>query len=241
MGHRQGLGLGGQHGHVAGAPSDHLQRPGHGGLLGLGHPLHHLDRVGSLFSGGLGEEHVEVGGDEPIAVGLGHAPRYQRPPIAPLHDVAVVAQLLHDPGDGLGAAVHVHAGVGGRTGEAVAGKRRDHHVEGIGRITAVGGRVGQRAHHLAELHHRAHVAVDHHHGQRVGLGRANMVEVHPLAGRSRGELGKGVEIGLSGPPVVAVGPVLAEIPHVGHVGAVVPPRPHGVGPSGHGQTPVQVV
>ena len=192
MGHGQGLGLGAEHGHVAGAAADRLQRPGHGLLLGLGHPLHHLGLVGGLLGGGLGEEHVEVGGDEPVAEDLGHAPGDQRPPVAPLHDVALVAQLLHDLGNGLGAAVHVHAGVGGGTGESVAGQRRDHDVEGVGRIAAVGRRVGQRAHHLPELHHRAHVPVDHHHGQRIGLRRAHMVEVDPLAGRGGGELGKGV-------------------------------------------------
>ena len=82
-----------------------------------------------------------MGGDEPVGVRLGHTPGDQRPPVAPLDYVAVIAQLLHYPGDGVGAAVHIHARVGGGTGEAVTGQRRDHNVEGVGRVAAVGRRI----------------------------------------------------------------------------------------------------
>ena len=50
---------------------------------------------------------------------------------------------------------------GSRTGEEnpKPGQRREHHVERVGRIAAVGARIGQRADELGELDNRARVAV----------------------------------------------------------------------------------
>ncbi len=55
----------------------------------------------------------------------------------------------------------------GWAGEAVAGEGGDHQVEGVGRVAAVGRRVGQRADHVEELDDRARPAVGEDQRQRV--------------------------------------------------------------------------
>jgi hypothetical protein len=91
----------------------------------------------------------------------------------------------------------------------------------------MGTRIGQRADDLEELHDRAGPAVEYQQGHGVGLGRAGMDEVDPLAIDGGGELGVPVEPGLPGPPVVPVGPVAGQLLQV--------PEGHAAGPAHAGQ------
>ena len=63
-----------------------------------------------------------------------------------------------------------------------------HQVERVGRVAAVGARVGQRADDVQELHDRAGPAVGQDQRQRVRLGRAHVQEVDVLPVDLGGEL-----------------------------------------------------
>ena len=80
-------------------------------------------------------------------------------------------------------------------------------MEGVGRIAAVRARVGQRPDHPQELDRRAGPAVGEDQGQRVGLRRAHVDEVDPLAVGLGDELRQLVELGLAGAPVEFLAPV----------------------------------
>jgi hypothetical protein len=84
-------------------------------------------------------------------------------------------------------------------------------VEGVGRVAAVGGGVGERADDVQELDDRAGPAVGQDQGQGVGFGGADVEEVDVLPVDGGGELGELVEPGLLLGPVVAVGPVPGQL------------------------------
>ncbi len=62
------------------------------------------------------------------------------PPVPALGHVALVPEALHQHDPGARDADRVPAGLGRLAGEAVARQRRDHEVEGVGGVGAVGGR-----------------------------------------------------------------------------------------------------
>ena len=159
-----------------------------------------------------------------------------------LHAVAVVAEPVHQLGQRGGGAAVRPAGLGQRTGESVAGQRRDHQVEGVGRVAAVRGRVGERADQVEELHDRARPAVQEQQRGGVRLGGAHVQEVQ-LGAVDRGdELGIGVERRLVRPPVVLLGPVGGEFAQVGGGDAALPAGAGQVaGPAGPGQPLAEVV
>ena len=79
-------------------------------------------------------------------------------------------------------------------------------------------------------------------GSASGLGRARVdeVDVDPVDGG--GELVEAVEGGLPLPPLVAVGPVLAHLAHIGEGDALAPVVDGlGLGPAGATEALVQVV
>jgi hypothetical protein len=126
--------------------------------------------------------------------------------------------------------------------EPIAGQRRDHQVEGVGRVAAVAPGVGERADDPQELHRRARPAVGDQQRQRVGLERADMQEVDRLPVDDGDELRELVQHRLLLAPVEAVGPVAGQLLEVveGH-----PPAPADAGqlggPAGAGQPLAQVV
>jgi hypothetical protein len=71
---------------------------------------------------------------------------------------------------------------GGLAGEAVAGQRRQHQVEGVLGTSAVRGRVGERADDLEQFDDRAGPAVRDDQRQRVLVRRLDVdeVDVHPV-------------------------------------------------------------
>ena len=80
----------------------------------------------------------------------------------------------------------------------------------IGRVAAVGSRIGQWADETHELGDRARIAVGDHQGQSARLGRTDMQEVDRLSVDRGGELGELVERGLVRTPVVVGAPVFGE-------------------------------
>ena len=115
--------------------------------------------------------------------------------------------------------------VGRLAGEAEAGQRRGDDVEGVRGVAAVRGRVGERLDHLVELDDRARPAVGDQQRQRVGWGERTWMKCSPASSSpSTGVVNwsKRLSCGLAGPPVVAVGPVLADVLDVGQRRALRP-------------------
>jgi hypothetical protein len=177
----------------------------------------------------LGVDPAQLGGDE-------------RAPVAPLGAVAPVAEAGHQLGPGDGDAVGGPAGLAGRAGEAVAGQGRDHQVEGVARVAAVGAWVGQRADDAQELHDRAGPAMGEDQRQGLWLRGADVEEVDRLAVDGGGELRVLVQPRLVLAPVVAVTPVGGQLLEIVERHPAAPADPGQlVGPAGTGQPVAQVV
>src|ERR687895_41385 len=73
--------------------------------------------------------------------------------------VAIVAEPTHQLSPSLRGAPRIPARLGGRPGEGEPRKGRDDHVERVGRVPAVGTRVGERADQAEVLNHRVGPAV----------------------------------------------------------------------------------
>jgi hypothetical protein len=113
-------------------------------------------------------------------------------------------------------------------------------VEGIFRNAAVRNRIGERADHGREVLERPAVHQDQR--QRIGLGRADMQEMHTLPIDFGDELRIPVPGRLLRPPVEAGAPVLGQLPHVAGRDAVGPADAGQlVGPAGGGQPPAQIL
>ncbi len=97
--------------------------------------------------------------------------------VTALGDVAAIAEAGHQLRPGLRDAGGIPAEVRRLVGEAVAGQRRQHEVEGVLGASAVRRRVGQRADDLEELQDRAWPAVRDDQRQRVLVLRLHVDEV----------------------------------------------------------------
>ena len=148
-------------------------------------------RQGLLVAFGAthGDE-VEVEPGHVGGVEVGNVGADDRTPIAALGAVALVTKLGHQRGEGTGNAARVPARLRCRTGEAVAGQRRRHHVECVPRLTAVSDRIGERPDHAEELGDRARPAVGQEEGQGPFMRGAGMDEVDPLPFDRSGVLGE---------------------------------------------------
>ncbi len=96
-----------------------------------------------------------------------HQVRDEGAHVAPLGDVAGVAEAAHQLRPRAGGAAGVPAELGRLGREAIAGQGRQHEVEGVVGGATVRGRVGERADRLEQLDHRAGPAVRH--DQRQGV------------------------------------------------------------------------
>src|SRR5215204_3179220 len=116
--------------------------------------------------------------------------------VATVGTVALIAEAVHQLGPCPGDPWHVPACLPHRDGEPVARQRGRDDVERVGRVAAVGDRIGERSDDAQELHYRAGVSVAYDQRERTGLGRADVQEVHVLAVDGSGELGELVELRL---------------------------------------------
>jgi hypothetical protein len=132
------------------------------------------------------------------------------PQVAALRRVARVAQALHQRVPCAGDAVGVPAGARGLLREAVARDRRQHEVEGVFSAAAVRSGIGEQAHGVQQLEHRAGPAVRHHERHRVRVMRPHVDEVDVQAVDVCHELRQRIEPRLGLAPIVAGAPVLHE-------------------------------
>src|ERR671914_1493667 len=148
---------------------------------------------------------------DPVAVEAGEHPDYPRTDVPTLGTVAIVAEAMHQLGEGPGGAGHLPTRLPDGRREPEAGQGRRHDVVSVGRVATVRDGVGKRADDVHELDDGAGVTVTDDQGQRAGLGRTDVQEVYVLPVDLRGVLRELVELRLLPAPVEAVGPVVGEI------------------------------
>ena len=157
-------------------------------------------------------EQVEVDAEQPLGRLAAHRVRDGGAHVAPLGDVARVAEAIHQLRPRAGDAAGVPAELGRLAREAVARQGRQHQVECVLGGAAVRGRVGQGTDGLEQLDDRAGPAVRHDQRQRVLMPGPDVdeVDLHPVdLGR---ELRQRVQSCLALAPVVLGRPVAGELP-----------------------------
>ena len=179
--------------------------------------------------------HHSVGVGEPKAGGDAGAP------VAALRAEAVVAEPCHQFDPQVRDSKRVHPALTWAIGEAVAGQRRDHHVERIPGIPTVTSGVAEERYDLEQLDERAGPAVGDDQRER-GRPRAALVDkVDAQAADGGAEVREGVDGALLRPPVEVRLPVAHQVVQVGQARAVLPIGPGDlVGPAGARQPRLQV-
>ena len=206
-----------------------------GGLFGFSQVVH-------CFWVGRGNRHIEVYAGQMFRVEFAYSGGDHRPPVAALGDVAAVAEAFYEMHPHAGCAVGAVAKHRRAIREAVAGQRRADHMESIGSIAAVRGRVSQRLDDLVELHHRAGPAVGDEQRHSFGMWRRSVDEVDAEAVYFGTILGEAVEVRFLRPPVVFVGPVGADFLEIVQRHAQIPACVlHFVGPAGIAKTGTKIV
>ena len=137
--------------------------------------------------------------------------RDRRAPIAALRAIARVTEPIHQHRPGRCDAVDTPAGRRRLGREAEAGQRRTNHVERVGRVAAMRGRIGQRLDHLVELDHRTRPAMGDDQRHRFRMRRADVQEMNAEPVDLGGELRKAVEARFAAAPVILLGPVAADV------------------------------
>ena len=115
--------------------------------------------------------------EQPLGRLAAHRVRDGGAHVAPLGDVARVAEAVHQLRPRAGDAAGLPAELGRLAREAVARQGRQHQVECVLGGAAVRGRVGQRADGLEQLDDRAGPAMRHDQRQRVLMPRPDVDEV----------------------------------------------------------------
>ena len=160
--------------------------------------------------GGTQADHVQVDGLGVRAVVQAQPRGDEAAPVAALGQIGLVAELaghqgVEDPRRG-----PLAQRPSGLAREAEARQRRDHEVEGVGRVAAVARGEGQGFDGLPELEMAARPAVGDQQ-RALALRLADHVDEVDVEVLDRGgELREAVEVGLGGADVEAVGPVGAE-------------------------------
>src|SRR5207249_4517345 len=95
----------------------------------------------------------------------------------------------------------------GPAGEGIARKRRNHHVEAVVLVAAMGARVGQERNQLQELDEGARPAMGEDEWEGIGAAAPLVDEMDGLAIEVSRELGKAIEPSLLRPPVERGSPV----------------------------------
>src|SRR5215213_11388778 len=128
--------------------------------------------------------------------------------VATVGTIALIAEAAHQLGPCPGDAWDVPTCLPHRDGEPVARQRGRDDVEGVGRVAAVGARVGERSDDAQKLHNRAGVPVADDKWERTSLRGADVHKVDSLTVDGSGELRILVELRLPLAPVVSILPVL---------------------------------
>ncbi len=122
-------------------------------------------------------EQVDVDAEQPLGCLAAHRVRDGGAHVAPLGDVARVAEAVHQLRPRACDAAGLPAELGRLAREAVARQGRQHQVECVLGGAAVSGRVGQRADGLQQLDDRAGPAMRHDQRQRILMPRPDVDEV----------------------------------------------------------------
>ena len=134
-----------------------------------------------------------------------------RAPVAALRDPAGVAESLHQLDPGVRDVDGAPSGRRRLLRVAVSGHGGDDDVERVGRVAAVGGRVGERADDVEHLDDGPRPAVRDDDRQGVLVRRLHVDEVDVEAVDLGQELREGVEPGLEPAQVVVAAPVAGEL------------------------------
>ncbi|MET7728447.1 RHS repeat domain-containing protein [Streptomyces mirabilis] len=129
------------------------------------------------FALGKGEDLVDVHADDPVRGKAARLGRHDGAAVVAVHAVPVVSQAVHQFVERRGHAHRAPAGGAGGPGEREPGVGRDHHLEGVGGVSAVGPRIGQFIDQAQEFGEGAGPAVSEHQRGHVGLRRLH-VEGH---------------------------------------------------------------
>ena len=132
--------------------------------------------------------------------------------VAALGDVAGVTEAVHQLRPGARDVARIPADRCGRRRKAVAGQRRDDHIERVLGPPAVRGRLGQRPGDLEHLDDRTGPAVRDDHRQCVRTRRLDVNEVNVEAVDFGLELRQGIQPCLARAPVVLGRPVTRQFP-----------------------------
>ena len=165
-------------------------------------------RVGRRRLVGLQREQVDVDAEQLFRMGDAEAGCGEGAPVAALRAEAPVAQhVRHQRREAIGDRLDAEAWLAGAEGQAVAGQGGRHHGEGIGRVAAEAGGVGEPRNDIEELEDRAGPAMHQQQGHRVGAdaGDVQVVQVDPV--QRHHELREGIEACLLGAPIEAVLPM----------------------------------
>src|SRR5215204_4594323 len=108
--------------------------------------------------------------DDVLGIDVGQHPADAGAYVATVGTVALVAEPTHQLGPCSGDARHAPARLPHRDGEPEARQRGRDDVEGVGRVAAVGARVGERSDDAQKLHNRAWVPVADNQWERTRLG-----------------------------------------------------------------------
>src|SRR5829696_2560989 len=146
--------------------------------------------------------------DDVLGFDAGEHPADAGTYVATVGTVSLITEAAHQLGPCPRDARHVPARLPHRDGEPEARQRGRDDVESVGRVAAVGARVGERSDDAQKLHNRAWVPVADDQWERTGLGGADVQEVDVLAVDGSGVLRILVELRLPLAPVVSVLPVL---------------------------------
>jgi hypothetical protein len=118
-----------------------------------------------------------------------------------------VHQLEPEPGDGFGR----DADGAGMRGEREAGRGREHHVEGVLHLAAMGDGVDKRLDEIEQLKQRARPVVREQEGRGRGAAAARVHDVDPHPAELELKRRERVEARRVHAPVVALGPVGDEL------------------------------
>jgi hypothetical protein len=99
---------------------------------------------------------------------------------------------VHEGGDTIRHLGNAEPSLAGLEREAVARQGRHHHGEGVARLAAKAGRIGEPRDDLEKFKHRAGPAVQQHKRHRVGADAGHMEVVKVDAVERNAELRKGV-------------------------------------------------